>query len=550
MFFRCKSTVFILVSDTFRARFLLINSKSALFLRNSKVKEENRTAFLHIFAEKTRKKDKMKKIVTLLTLAFIVTAALHATDYYKVPAPADKVQVSRTRYDYGKLANEITTGCTDNEQKIRAIYQWICEHISYDTDYRVRTADGAMQTQRGVCQAYCELFYQLAKAVGVTVEIINGISRDSEGEVGKRGHSWLFAYTRENNGILLDPTWGAGAVKDGAFTRSQDIWPWYNVAPEWMILSHFPEDESYQLLAEPMQKQEFLTLMPVSELWLVYGLNPMQLAKEVRAHPLELPTFYTQGEGAVQLLELPHQRKLRIGEYYDFRLRMTSERSFSIINNHVQCPREAWKTEADGTFSVHFMPRDTSHLTLCLRDPSGQFWNGILRYDILPPTAEDWKRVEAAYPLSAPDLKGVKHLDAARWERVGIDGHQLLQLIREQKVKEMPTLFDEKGEKLHVISVPMNRFLPAEKPVTFQFQPKSGVKWAIINNETWHQEWEELKKGEGGDGNDGNDGSDESDGKLPETLTMTVTPAAGKLLLYMQPTETDSFWSVLEYEVK
>lgn len=451
-------------------------------------------------------------------------------DYYKVPAVEEQVALPKTRYDYTDFAKQLTTGCTDNYQKIKAIYKWICDSITYDTSFRIQDADACMEARKGTCRGYCGLFYLLAKAVGVRVEIINGMSRDSNGNVDPSGHAWLFAYTRENHGILLDPTWGAGIVRNGNYSRCQNCWLWFNVHPEWMILSHFPKNRDYQLLPQPMSTEEFYSIIPVSDLWMEYGLDVLELAKEIRAKTLTLPTFFSQGEGAIDLLKMPLRRSLKIGEFYDFRIRMKSQRAFSIINEKTYCHQEEWTDEGDSIFSVRFMPRETPALNICLRDVSNPQWNIIVRYDIEQPTAEDWEKVTEAYPEASPLLKNITNLNYAKWKQAGIDGHQLLKMVQEQHITEVPLLFDSQGQRLRIVSVPMTKQLNVDTPYTFSFYPESGVKWAIVNAGTWYYDWDISPEG---------------------LYTMTVTPVEGPLFLYVKmDEESSSYWTCLQYEVK
>lgn len=219
-------------------------------------------------------------------------------DYYKKPDDS-KIPTVFSRQNYKSLTAHITSGCNGKYEKIRAIYQWICEHIAYDTSYKVRNPDECLRKQKGVCQAYCGLFYLLAKEAGIRVEALDGKPKDQTGYVNPSGHGWLFAYTQEERGILLDPTWGAGSVEDGQFVTSENIWLWFNVAPEWMILSHLPDDATCQLLEKPVTEQEFLAFPPANTAWLEYGLDARKLFEKIRAQRTGLPQFYNGGEGII-----------------------------------------------------------------------------------------------------------------------------------------------------------------------------------------------------------------------------------------------------------
>lgn len=452
-------------------------------------------------------------------------------DYYKKPDNDGEQAklVSQPSRAYDKLAAEITAGCESNYDKIRAIYEWICNNIAYDTSYSIRKADQCLAKRKGVCQGYCDLFVQLARAVGIRVEVIEGKAKDGTGFVNPNGHGWLFAYTRQDHGILLDPTWGAGSVEGNRFIREDDCWQWFNVKPEWMILSHFPNRQSDQLLDKPYSEQEFLGCQPINSLWAAYGLDLKDISEKVRQQTFYPPMFYNQGEGIVELKEIPMSLDLRVGVDYVFRIKMNAERDFAILNNSVSCKKAEWKDEGDGIYSVAFMPRDTVSLLFCIRDDSGTAWQTIVKYEIEPPTESNWKMVARRFPLLAPDIKAVKNLDAELWGRAGIPAQRLVNLIREQQVTMLPTLYRGRETLLTLINVPMNRQLVAGQEYSFSFKPNGEGKWALHNEGDWQMEWEVTEDG---------------------LHTTTFTPSkAGRLSLMLQDEATGAYWPSLEYDV-
>lgn len=310
-------------------------------------------------------------------------------DYYKIPIDEKDFYVSTSNYNYAKVAEHITSGCENNYQKIRAIYQWICENIDYDTSYTIHRADSCYDARKGVCQAYCELFYQIAKAAGVKVEIISGMSKDLYGNIGQQGHAWLFAYTRDNYGILLDPTWGAGTVGNSTFTRRGNCWIWFNVNPEWMILSHFPNDESYQLIDSPMSYEEFLSLVPVSSLWVEYGIDVRKIYKKIRKKELNMPEFYGRGEGKFEIIDMPMCNTLRLGETYTFRIKKKTANDFAIINGKIYETLENWKDEGVSVYSIDYLVRNVGTVKLSMKVDYENLWYDFIEYRVeLPPNTD------------------------------------------------------------------------------------------------------------------------------------------------------------------
>ena len=163
--------------------------------------------------------------------------------------PKRTAEVSRLQSDITNSTLSIIHGCDTIEKKAKAIYEWLCQNISYDTTKQIHDAETCWRTKRGVCQAYCELFCHMADIAGFTADIIVGNTKGPDGEIPEEKHAWIYVYTNGYDGILIDPTWGAGAVdKNNRFIKNTDTSIWFNVSPYWMIFSHFPDNEEWTKL--------------------------------------------------------------------------------------------------------------------------------------------------------------------------------------------------------------------------------------------------------------------------------------------------------------
>lgn len=143
------------------------------------------------------------------------------------------------------------------EDKARAIYNWICDNIAYDTTKHIYDANTCWNTRRGVCQAYCELFCYMADIVGLTAEIIAGKTKNHKGEISEESHAWIMVYKHQYDAMLIDPTWGAGSVDGNHFVRSKDNSSWFDVSPYWMIFTHLPEKQEWTLLDIDVTEEQF-----------------------------------------------------------------------------------------------------------------------------------------------------------------------------------------------------------------------------------------------------------------------------------------------------
>lgn len=115
-------------------------------------------------------------------------------------------------------------------QKVKAIYDYICEHVTYDHDNLADdsnvlkyTAYAALVDGTAVCQGYASLFYLMAKLESVPCRIISGLGYHSDGQ--SEAHGWNIA--RVGSWYYnLDSTWDAPLFKHDVpyeyFLRSDD----------------------------------------------------------------------------------------------------------------------------------------------------------------------------------------------------------------------------------------------------------------------------------------------------------------------------------------
>ena len=175
--------------------------------------------------------------------------------------PKRDTSLSRLQTDIRTEVSTIIGEANSVEEKARAIYDWICDNISYDTTKQIHDAETCYRSRRGVCQAYCELFCYMAETADITAEIITGITKDAEGKISDEKHSWIYVYTHEYDGMFIDPTWGAGSVINGVkFIKNKDNSMWFNVSPYWMIFSHFPDLPYWAKLDITVSEEQFKNL--------------------------------------------------------------------------------------------------------------------------------------------------------------------------------------------------------------------------------------------------------------------------------------------------
>jgi hypothetical protein len=151
--------------------------------------------------------------------------------------------------------------------RVKAIHDFVADHITYDTAYlnaimagnavrKPQDAQTVFKNGVGVCEGYARLAVALGEITGDKIVYVTGHTRTPSGELEGVGHAWNAV---EINGkwFLMDPTWDSGADLNGKWTKKYESD--YLLTPAKVFgLSHFPENDSWQLLEQPITRGEFL----------------------------------------------------------------------------------------------------------------------------------------------------------------------------------------------------------------------------------------------------------------------------------------------------
>lgn len=164
------------------------------------------------------------------------------------------------------LAAYLTAPARDDLEKARAIFRWIAANVDYDLEAALHGggsggAEEAFRQRAAVCGGFSNLFIRLASSCGLEAVSISGWVRGmgyAAGDPvrGSPNHAWN-AVRVEGRWLLLDCTWGAGAVDEtGTYRRRFEPW-YFDPAPELLLYTHFPEDPAWQMRESPLDRGEF-----------------------------------------------------------------------------------------------------------------------------------------------------------------------------------------------------------------------------------------------------------------------------------------------------
>lgn len=122
---------------------------------------------------------------------------------------------------------------TSDEEKVRAIYDYITSTVSYDrvhegnqNHHKKATAYAALVRHSAVCQGYAVATYRLCAEAGLPVRVVVGDAKNPE-----TGESEYHAWNRvkvDGEWLNFDPTWGSTTGSNAYFLRTdeefQDHW--------------------------------------------------------------------------------------------------------------------------------------------------------------------------------------------------------------------------------------------------------------------------------------------------------------------------------------
>ena len=114
-------------------------------------------------------------------------------------------------------AKEITGGCENEGDVVRAVYTWVCENVSYDDAKAAELASGSgyvpdpdatLASGTGICLDYSALAGAMLRSLGIPCRVVTGYV-----DPGDLYHAW--------NAVLIDGTWHGVrvSVEPGEWSR-------------------------------------------------------------------------------------------------------------------------------------------------------------------------------------------------------------------------------------------------------------------------------------------------------------------------------------------
>ena len=183
----------------------------------------------------------------------------------------------------------------DKEQLALFFYHWIGSNIKYDNDTFSQVISGTISNEdfwksqeesvvynnrKGVCAGYSKLYQWFLDWVDIEAVVISGHIRDYSNHYVELEndddfrHAWN-AIKLNGKWILVDTTWGNS-------NDSNQSEYYFDINPEWLIITHYPEKSDWQLLQKPITLEEFNNSKYVKPVWFHLGFDevPKLMADE------------------------------------------------------------------------------------------------------------------------------------------------------------------------------------------------------------------------------------------------------------------------------
>jgi len=211
--------------------------------------------------------------------------------------------ITNKKLDISDLTNFVTNNISNKEEIAKFYYYWINLNITYDFEKRDRwrnenaTVDDinasenpliVFQEKKAVCIGYSNLFKMFMDSSGVDCVIITGhvkalenLTLEPELDFHYK-HAWN-AVKVNNSWLLVDTTWSQ------QFEESISDF-YFNTLPERLILSHYPDDDEWQLMKNPITLKEFNEKPYVDSFYFYTGFEELpKFTKDEDYYYIEFP---------------------------------------------------------------------------------------------------------------------------------------------------------------------------------------------------------------------------------------------------------------------
>ena len=153
------------------------------------------------FTDNFGKDNLLTKIYVLIVSVLIIVLLFSAYIFVYKQENLSLANGQATLWDTDtvKLADEICADCNTDEERVKAIYEWMIHNFEYDYDcnpliqyFNVRKT---LNTRKGICYDFSHLFTALCRSQNIPCYVVDGDKRDN----AQYHHTW--------NRVYFDSSW-------------------------------------------------------------------------------------------------------------------------------------------------------------------------------------------------------------------------------------------------------------------------------------------------------------------------------------------------------
>jgi len=219
---------------------------------------------------KAQDNDTIPAITDAVNTGSKIFVSTSAVDYSAID---NRIGAIKRRYKkISDLATDLTAGCTSDEDKVRAIFIWITNNISYDCaefhsrkDQNIRFtyktqaeldakrrkyysdyATRVLRSRKAICEGYAVLFQELCQQSNIQCEIVVGRVSVNTNMIdrirGKKNFSTNHAWDKvkiSGTWYYADATWASGYCDKGVKKFTKNFNAYYYLTPvDKLYLTH------------------------------------------------------------------------------------------------------------------------------------------------------------------------------------------------------------------------------------------------------------------------------------------------------------------------
>ena len=173
----------------------------------------------------------------------------------------------------GTISSLVSKPFTDKIDKLRAIYYWIANNISYDCK-AARTGNTQKNSpaevllyRKAVGIGFASLFQDMSSSANIRCLTADGFVKTGVEQIAETkaeiNHSWAVVQLGQSpdTWYYIDPAWGSGTTDADMKVFTKSFNGTYFFADKTIFnLQHYPDNEAWKLGSAPKNKKDFYAL--------------------------------------------------------------------------------------------------------------------------------------------------------------------------------------------------------------------------------------------------------------------------------------------------